>query len=38
MNFNRAGGILLHPTCLWGGHGIGDLGQAANALLEGKKS
>ncbi len=26
MNFNRAGGILLHPTSLPGPYGIGDLG------------
>ncbi len=29
MNFNRAGGILLHPTSLPGRYGIGDLGPQA---------
>ena len=29
MKFKRASGILLHPTCLPGPYGIGDLGQAA---------
>lgn len=29
MMFTRTSGILLHPTSLPGGHGIGDLGQAA---------
>lgn len=29
MTFQRASGILLHPTCLPGSHGIGDLGQHA---------
>src|SRR5215470_17509825 len=30
MSFPRAGGILLHPTSLPGGAGIGDLGPAAH--------
>jgi len=29
MKFERASGILLHPTCLPGAYGIGDLGPAA---------
>ncbi|PSB13302.1 4-alpha-glucanotransferase [filamentous cyanobacterium CCP2] len=29
MTFQRASGILLHPTCLPSSHGIGDLGQHA---------
>lgn len=29
----RAAGILLHPTALPGGHGVGDLGPAARSLL-----
>ena len=29
----RAAGILLHPTALPGGHGIGDLGPAARSFL-----
>lgn len=38
----RASGILLHPTCLPGGHGIGDLGPVAlefvDALVECRQS
>lgn len=34
MSFPRASGILLHPTSLPGGHGIGDLGRAAYAFVE----
>lgn len=30
----RASGILMHPTSLPGGHGIGDLGPAARRFLE----
>lgn len=29
----RASGLLLHPTSLPGGHGIGDMGPAARAFL-----
>jgi 4-alpha-glucanotransferase len=29
MNFPRSSGILLHPTSLPGGHGVGDLGPEA---------
>jgi 4-alpha-glucanotransferase len=29
MKFNRSSGILLHPTCLPGSYGIGDLGPQA---------
>src|SRR5512136_1178561 len=29
MKFERASGILLHPTSLPGPHGVGDLGPAA---------
>jgi 4-alpha-glucanotransferase len=31
---HRAGGILLHPTCLPGPYGIGDLGPAARRWIE----
>ena len=34
MRFDRACGIVLHPTCLPGPHGIGDLGPAAHRYLE----
>ena len=34
MKFNRAGGILLHPTSLPGRYGIGDLGPQAYRFLE----
>jgi 4-alpha-glucanotransferase len=34
MNFNRAGGILLHPTSLPGRFGIGDLGPQAFRFLD----
>jgi 4-alpha-glucanotransferase len=34
MKFNRAAGILLHPTSLPGPHGIGDLGPAAYIWLD----
>ncbi|WP_119678084.1 4-alpha-glucanotransferase [Indioceanicola profundi] len=34
MNLERASGILLHPTCLPGGHGIGDLGPAARHFVD----
>ena len=34
MTFSRASGVLLHPTCLPGPYGIGDLGPAAHAYLE----
>ena len=34
MAFERASGILLHPTSLPGGHGVGDLGQGAFSWLD----
>ncbi|MFN4194996.1 MAG: 4-alpha-glucanotransferase [Thermosynechococcus sp.] len=34
MHFPRSCGLLLHPTSLPGGHGIGDLGTAAREFLE----
>ncbi|MFN0085414.1 MAG: 4-alpha-glucanotransferase [Blastocatellia bacterium] len=34
MSFSRASGILLHPTSLPGGHGIGDLGRAAYEFVD----
>ncbi len=34
MTFARACGVLLHPTCLPGPFGIGDLGPAAHGYLE----
>lgn len=34
MRFARASGILLHPTCLAGPHGIGDFGAEAFAFLD----
>ena len=34
MKFKRASGILLHPTCLPGPYGIGDLGPAAYAWVD----
>ncbi len=34
MNFNRAGGILLHPTSLPGRYGIGDLGPEAYRFVD----
>ncbi len=34
MRFPRASGILLHPTSLPGGHGIGDLGPEAYAFAD----
>lgn len=34
MKFNRAAGILLHPTSLPGAYGIGDLGPEAERWLE----
>jgi 4-alpha-glucanotransferase len=34
MNFNRAGGILLHPTSLPGRYGIGDLGPQAFQFVD----
>lgn len=33
MRFPRASGILLHPTSLPGGHGIGDLGPEAYSFI-----
>ncbi len=34
MNFNRAGGILLHPTSLPGRYGIGDIGPQAFRFVD----
>jgi 4-alpha-glucanotransferase len=34
MRFPRASGILLHPTSLPGGYGIGDLGPSAYAFVD----
>jgi len=34
MRFPRASGILLHPTCLPGPHGIGDFGAEAFAFVD----
>jgi 4-alpha-glucanotransferase len=34
MKFNRASGVLLHPTSLPGEFGIGDLGSAAYAFID----
>jgi 4-alpha-glucanotransferase len=34
MQFKRSSGILLHPTSLPGGHGIGDLGKAAYEFVD----
>ena len=34
MNFPRASGVLLHPTSLPGGFGIGDLGDEAYKFVD----
>ena len=34
MTFQRASGILLHPTCLPGRFGIGDLGRSAYEFID----
>ncbi len=34
MNFPRSSGVLLHPTSLPGGHGIGDFGPEAYRFLD----
>ncbi|HQU34679.1 MAG TPA: 4-alpha-glucanotransferase, partial [Thermoanaerobaculaceae bacterium] len=34
MTSTRACGVLLHPTCLPGRFGVGDLGPAAHGYLE----
>ena len=34
MNYNRASGVLLHPTSLPGSYGIGDLGPQAHRWLD----
>jgi 4-alpha-glucanotransferase len=34
MTFQRASGILLHPTCLPSQHGIGDLGKSAYEFID----
>jgi 4-alpha-glucanotransferase len=38
MRFSRSSGILLHPTCLPGLHGIGDFGSQAFAFVDFLKS
>ncbi|MFA7641768.1 MAG: 4-alpha-glucanotransferase, partial [Sphaerochaetaceae bacterium] len=30
----RYSGVLLHPTCLPGGHGIGDMGEEAFRFVD----
>lgn len=34
MKFQRASGVLLHPTCLPGPYGIGELGAAARQFVD----
>ncbi len=34
MPFPRLAGIILHPTSLPGGHGVGDMGRAAKAFID----
>ncbi|MGH9903370.1 MAG: 4-alpha-glucanotransferase, partial [Pyrinomonadaceae bacterium] len=34
MSFPRSSGILLHPTSLPGGYGVGDLGDAAYDFVD----
>src|SRR5579863_466216 len=34
MRFNRSSGVLLHPTALPGGLGIGDLGPGAFEFID----
>ncbi|MBE0408433.1 MAG: 4-alpha-glucanotransferase [Anaerolineales bacterium] len=34
MRFKRAGGILLHPTSLFGDFGIGDIGPSAHQFID----
>src|SRR5512136_1921337 len=34
MKLERSCGVVLHPTCLPGPHGIGDLGPAAHDYLD----
>ncbi len=34
MNFQRSGGILLHPTSLPGPYGIGDIGPQAHRFVD----
>ena len=34
MTFKRSSGILLHPTCLPGSYGVGDLGQEAYKFID----
>ena len=34
MTFQRASGILLHPTCLPSQYGIGDLGESAYEFVD----
>jgi len=38
MRFPRASGILLHPTCLPGPYGVGELGSEAFAFIDFLKS
>jgi 4-alpha-glucanotransferase len=34
MKFKRSSGVLLHPTCLPGPYGIGDIGSAAHRWID----
>ena len=34
MSFPRLGGMVLHPTSLPGGHGVGDLGRPAREFID----
>src|SRR4030043_1743950 len=34
MKFKRSSGILMHPTCLPGPYGIGDIGSAAHQWID----
>ncbi len=34
MPFPRLAGVILHPTSLPGGHGVGDLGEAARSFVD----
>ena len=34
MAFPRLAGVILHPTSLPGGHGVGDLGQSARQFID----
>ena len=34
MEWQRSSGVLLHPTCLPGPYGVGDLGQVARRFVD----